>query len=430
MSNTKNISTTPLEEMPKVQRRILIIGFVWPEPKSSAAGTRVLQLIELFLKGNYKITFATACAKSDNAFDLKSIGVAVESIVLNDTSFDTFITKLNPNVVVFDRFMTEEQFGWRVAENCPKALKILDTEDLHGLRKGRQKAFKDKKPFDKTYLFNDVAHREIASIYRCDITLIISEAEMKILKTDFQINRTIIYYLPLLADLISEEEQNSSPKFNEREHFITIGNFLHEPNLQSVHYLKKTIWPLIREALPEAELHIYGAYVPQKINDLNNKKEGFLIKGFVDDVPKVMKAAKVCLAPLQFGAGLKGKLIDAMKNGTPSGMTTIAAEGLFDKAISGFIEDDAVLFAEKAIALYSKEALWKFGKHYGFACINKRFKKTKFEEKFLLKVEDLQDNLEANRLNNFTGKMLQHNKLQSTKYMSKWIEEKNLKAKK
>ena len=228
-----------------------------------------------------------------------------------------------------------------------------------------------------------------------------------------------------MVDAISEEEQELSPKFENREHFITIGNFLHEPNVQMVNYLKKTIWPLIRTALPKAELHVYGAYESKKISDLNNAKDGFFVKGFVDDVNQVMKAAKVCLAPLQFGAGLKGKLIDAMKNGTPCGMSTIAAEGLFDKAISGFIEDDPILFAEKAVELYSKEALWKFGKHYGFSCVNKRFKKSKFQEKFLLKIEEHISDLQVNRLNNFTGQMLQYNNLQSTKYMSKWIEEKN-----
>jgi len=411
-----------------MSKSTLIIGFVWPEPKSSAAGSRMLQLIELFIEGKYKVTFVTACAKSDNAFDLKSIGVSVESIALNDPSFDKFIKKLNPNIVVFDRFLIEEQFGWRVTENCPDALKILDTEDLHSLRKGRQNASKDEKLFDKTYLFNEVAYREISSIYRCDISLIISDAEMKILKSDFQMNRNLIHYLPFLMDPISEEAQEASPKFEDRNHFITIGNFLHEPNVQSVRYLKEIIWPLIRKALPEAQIHIYGAYASQKITDLNNEKEGFIIKGFAENVDNVMQKAKVCLAPLQFGAGLKGKLIDAMKNGTPCGMSTIAAEGLFDKAISGFIEDDPTLFAEKAIELYTKEALWKFGKHYGFSCINKRFKKAKFDEKFLLKIEDVQANLEADRLNNFTGKMLQHNALQSTKYMSKWIEEKNSKS--
>ena len=148
--------------------QLLIIGFVWPEPKSSAAGTRMLQLIEVFQQEGYKIVFASPCAKSDNAFNLEAIGVTQVSIELNNASFDDYIKQLNPEIVMFDRFMMEEQFGWRVTEHCPNALKILDTEDLHCLRKGRQQAYKEGGVFDKTYLLSDVAKREIASIYRCD----------------------------------------------------------------------------------------------------------------------------------------------------------------------------------------------------------------------------------------------------------------------
>ena len=151
-------------------KKLLIIGFVWPEPKSSAAGGRMMQLIDVFQSQNYDITFASPCAKSDNAFNLESIGVTQTTIALNNSSFDAFVKTLNPTVVMFDRFMMEEQFGWRVSEQCPNAVKILDTEDLHSLRKGRHQAFKDDKPFDKTYLFSDIAKREIASIYRCDLS--------------------------------------------------------------------------------------------------------------------------------------------------------------------------------------------------------------------------------------------------------------------
>ena len=95
------------------------------------------------------------------------------------------LLNLNPDVVLFDRFMIEEQFGWRVTEQCPNAVKLLDTEDLHCLRKGRHQAFKDKQPFTDDYLFNDFAKREIASILRCDVTLMISEFEMELLSKNF-----------------------------------------------------------------------------------------------------------------------------------------------------------------------------------------------------------------------------------------------------
>ncbi|MFG6686094.1 glycosyltransferase [Mariniflexile sp. HNIBRBA6329] len=415
-----------------MKKEILIIGFVWPEPKSSAAGSRMMQLIYFFQSKDYQITFASPCAKSDHAFNLESIGVSQITIHLNHSSFDGFVKNLNPDIVMFDRFMMEEQFGWRVAEQCPDALRILDTEDLHCLRKGRHQAFKDGNAFDTSYLFNDVAKREIASIYRCDLSLIISEVEMEILKNQFKVPNDLLVYLPFMLDGISKESIQKLPKFEDRQHFITIGNFLHEPNYNAILYLKDTIWPLMRKQLPKAELHIYGAYASEKVNQLHNQKEGFLIKGFVDDVNEVMQQAKVCLAPIRFGAGLKGKLVDAMQNGTPCITTSIGAEGMFGPEISrlyvnGFIEDEPGVFANKAVQLYEHKNLWYEKQQNGFQIINKRFNKVEMQQQLALVLEETAKQLHNKRLNNFTGQMLQHHTMQSTKFMSKWIEEKNRK---
>lgn len=407
-------------------KKLLIIGFVWPEPKSSAAGSRMLQLIQQFQNQNFDITFATTANESDKAFDLSSIGVKTENTELNNSSFDKFIKHLNPDVVVFDRFMTEEQFGWRVSEQCSDAIRLLDTEDFHGLRKGRELALKADDEFSTHYLQNDTTKREIASMYRCDMSLIISEAEVEILTNQFKIDKNLLYYLPFLLNPISEKNINSLPKFEDRQHFVTIGNFLHPPNYDAVLHLKHTIWPLIKQQLPKIELHIYGAYLQEKAKQLHKSKDGFFIHGFVKDVSEVMQSAKVCLASLRYGAGLKGKLVDAMQNGTPTIMSSIAAEGLFgEQDPNGFIENDAEAFAKKAIALYTDETLWKTKQQNGFKVLNLRFQASKFESDFKNRITELSKNLEQHRQQNFTGKLLMHHTLQSTKYMSKWIEEKN-----
>ncbi|MGB1309402.1 MAG: glycosyltransferase family 4 protein [Oceanihabitans sp.] len=409
--------------MPK---QLLIIGYVWPEPKSSAAGSRMLQLIHTFKKLGYKITFATPCAKSENAFDLNTLAIPAVNIALNCASFDAFVKELNPNVVVFDRFMMEEQFGWRVAENCPNALRILDTEDLHFLRKARQQAFKEKKPFSETYLYPEIAKREIASIYRCDFSLIISETEMELLQKQFNIDISLLHYLPFIEAAITENEIAQLPKIESRKHFITIGNFLHEPNYNALLYLKESIWPLIRKQLPKAQVLNYGAYASAKITQLHNEKEGFLIQGFVENAAVAMQEARVCLAPIRFGAGLKGKLIDAMQNGTPSVQTTIAAEGMYGNLKpNGFIADKAQEFADKAVALYTNETLWQEKQQNGFTVINQRFNKAVHEEKFSSKLQEAIQQMANNRQQNFIGQMLQHHTMQSTKYLSKWIAAKN-----
>ena len=410
-----------------MKKKLLVIGFVWPEPKSSAAGSRMLQIIAQFQNQGYEIEFSSAAKISDNSFNLKTINVKTKPILLNDSSFDAFVKDLNPNVVLFDRFMTEEQYGWRVAEQCPNAVRILDTEDFHGLRKAREVALKENDNVSLEYLQNDITKREIASIYRCDLSLIISEAEIDILIHQFKIDKSLLYYLPFLLEPISESETKQLPKFEAREHFITIGNFLHAPNYDAVLYLKQTIWPLIRQQLPKAELHIYGAYESQKVTQLNNKKDGFLIKGFAEDVNEVMQNAKVCLASLRFGAGLKGKLIDAMQNGTPCVMSSIAAEGMFGNLeANGFIDDNPDAFANKAVELYSNFEIWKQHQENGFKVLNQRFSQLDFEAEFSSHIESLCENLKTHRQQNFIGQLFMHQTMQSTKYMSKWIEAKNI----
>jgi len=405
--------------------KLLIIGFVWPEPKSSAAGSRMMQLIHLFLSEGYQIIFASACAKSEKAFNLHSLGVTQTEIELNNSSFDDFIVDLKPDIVLFDRFMMEEQFGWRVAEHCPNALRILDTEDLHCLRKAREQAFKDNQPCDKTYLFRDIAKREIASIYRSDLSLMISEAEMAILKDEFGVTETLLHYMPFLIEDLNDETIEQLPSYKERQHFVTIGNFLHPPNLDAVKFLKESIWPSIRAKLKDAELHVYGAYVSDKVKQYEDAKNGLYIKGFAKSVHEVMANARVCLSPLRFGAGLKGKFFDAMQNGTPFITTAIGVEGIVDTNAYNFVNDEVDAIVSHAITLYQKELVWKEQQELGFSILSKRFHKTTHTRKFLNTLEQSLTNKDANRLQNFTGAMLNHHAMQSTKYMSRWIEEKN-----
>jgi glycosyltransferase involved in cell wall biosynthesis len=412
-----------------VKLHVLIIGFVFPEPNSSAAGARMVQLISFFKEKGFDVTFASPAMDSDFMIDLNSLGVTKKSITLNCSSFDVFVKELNPTIVLFDRFMIEEQFGWRVAENCPDALRLLDTEDLHCLRLARQKAFKENRPFSTDdVLVEAVAKREIASILRCDISLIIAEYEIELLQTVFKIDANLLYYLPLLLDSIEDSIIQKLPSFEDRNHFVFIGNFLHEPNWNAVQYLKETIWPLIKNQMPEAIIQIYGAYPSQKVAQLHQSKQGFHIMGRADNAQEVVRNARVVLAPLRFGAGIKGKLVEAMQCGTPSGTTTIGAESMHgDLTWNGFIADDAQVFADKAIALYQDKNLWLKAQENGFEIIEKRYLKTLFVDAFVKHILDTQTHLKQHRLGNFMGSLLLHHTLTSTKYMSRWIEEKNRK---
>lgn len=406
-------------------KNLLVIGYVWPEPTSSAAGSRMMQLLDFFLQKKYKITFATPAAETGNQADLKSKGIKTEEIRVNDSAFDELLKKLKPQIVLFDRFMMEEQFGWRVDQNCPEALKILDTEDLHFLRKSREAAWKKSIPEEEVFKDSELARREIAAIYRCDLSLIISKAEMKLLQEKFNVPENLLLYLPLLFEKQKIDEK-ITPGFENRKDFMHIGSFLHEPNWNAVLYLKEKLWPKIRQKRPEAELKIYGSYPSQKAWNLHKPTEGFHIMGKAEDAAEVFKQTRLLLAPLQFGAGLKGKLLEAMRYGTPSITTPLGAEGIADaENWPGAVCKTDEEFVEKAVEIYQNPEKWSFSQKRGFEVLKKNFNSSQFLKNFSEKIELLQKNLKDHRRSNFTGEMLKHHLHKSTYYLSRFIEEKN-----
>ena len=110
-----------------MHKNLLIIGNVWPEPDSTAAGRRMLQLIDAFQDHEHKITFVSPASKTDHSLHLDKLNIPTFEIQLNNASFNALLKEIQPDIVLFDRFLTEEQFGWRVSEICPQAIRILDT---------------------------------------------------------------------------------------------------------------------------------------------------------------------------------------------------------------------------------------------------------------------------------------------------------------
>ncbi|MEP7728467.1 glycosyltransferase [Marinomonas primoryensis] len=404
--------------------RLLVIGYVWPEPNSSAAGSRMMQLLNCFYKNQWQISFASPAQQTDHMADLSTLGIQTEHIELNNTSFDHYITDKKPHIVIFDRFMMEEQFGWRVEKFSPDSLRVLNTEDLHSLRQARHLALKQNRVFQTEDLYNDHGIREIAAIHRCDLTLMISEMETKLLIDKFQVPETHVYHLPFM--LPAPTKINALTPFEERQHFISIGNFRHAPNWDAVLQLKTDIWPKIRKRLPKAELHIYGAYPPPKATQLHNAKEGFLVKGWAEDAQEVMQNARICLAPLRFGAGIKGKLVEAMQMGTPSITTQIGAEAMHGLLPwNGVITDNIETFIDAAVSLYEDKTNWLLMQKNGHEILQSRYQAQEWEPKLINRLQ-LQTKLkESLRKKHFLGLMLRHHSLKSTQYMSQWIELKN-----
>ena len=410
--------------------KVLWIALVWPEPESSAAGVRTTQLIMALKDAGHVVKVCSPCRDNDYRTRLEQQGIATASFAPNDPAFDAYLLAEQPEVVFFDRFMAEEQFAWRVREHCPEAVRILDTIDLHSLRRARHKALKENRAvleLNNDDLSSEDAIREVSAIYRSDLSLIVSDAEIQLLREHYHVPDELLS----LSRLFYPTQKNL-PDFQSRKDFVVIGNFNHPPNADSYRVLQQGLWKKIRNKLSdlgqeEAELHIYGSYPSQEFLQQDDAKSGFRVKGWAEDSMETIKQYRVNLAPLRFGAGVKGKIAEGWAAGTPCIGTSIAAEGLTqDLPFGGFVEDDWDQFAAKAAALYLDRDLWAQAQAKGSQIIRELYNKGQNVAAFLKSLEDAIENRNQRRLRNFVGTMLWHHQHRSTEFFSRWIEVKNL----
>lgn len=410
---------------------VLILGYVWPEPNSSAAGLRGWNLIRAFQRVGWKVVFGSSGRWNEHAEALKMQGLEARSVEPNDPSFDRFVAELSPDYVIFDRFMIEEQFGWRVAEHSPASVRVLDTIDLHFLRRAREAALKadsSQESLDRVFcaeidLQGEDFHRELAAIHRSDLTLILSSFEMTLLQDRFRVDPSL---LQLWTLGYPEPLPEQAPSFENRRDFSMIGNFRHAPNRDGILWFRKEIWPRIRRALPDAEAHIYGAYAPKDMMSLDDERGGFRMWGWAPDPHEALRPYRVNLAPLRFGAGIKGKIADGWCVGTPVVSTPIGREGMDDTGPwGGETACTAEEFAEKSIQLYQDQARWQEAQRNGYRLLQELFSETRNEGILISALERARQELASRRKSNWIGGMLQHHLHRSTTYFSKWIELKN-----
>lgn len=396
--------------------RILYCCYVWPEPESSAAGHRNRTLIQAFLNiPNVKLSILSGAMRNQAFENLERSleGRAdLEVFDVNDSQQEAWILKQDPTVVVFDRFISEEQRSWRIKKLCPQALRIVDSQDLHFVRGARQKQI----PFSE----EPGLLRELASVYRSDQFWVISDAELNILTEQFQIPASKIRYIPLYYSV--NGENSSIRPHRERKDFLFIGNFRHAPNLDAIHFLAQEIWPQVRKRLPGAQVHIYGAHPPANIWKLQNEKAGFLICGPAKDSGKLFESYRVNLAPLRFGAGLKGKILEGFTKSLPCVSTPIGAEGIGGESeFAGEICSQPEEFIEACVELYANEVEWERQSKRALHLMQNRFSADTWEPRVR---EILQ---EGHSTVDWISEILWQQQFRSTEFFSRWIEEKNKK---
>lgn len=406
--------------------KLLYLASVWPEITSTAAGLRSWSVLRACLEAGWSISCTSPATLNPHTADLNQVGISLQQLQENDPAFDTFVRDLQPDYVFFDRFTTEEKFGWRVEDNCPSAVRVLDTQDLHFLRQAREQALKQGASIQavkecKFELLTELALRELASLYRCDLTLIISSFELALLTHELQVPSDLL----ALSQFAYLDSAIPSPEFERRADFMLIGSFLHPPNVDGLFWLKKEIWPLIHAELPKARVHVYGSYPTKQAMQATDKKAGFIVEGPVVDQFEALRRHRVNLAPLRFGAGIKGKVSDGWFCGTPLVGTSIAAEGMvedIERQWGGAIADDPQTFAREAVRLYRDPEAWRAASQRGSTAMHELYSQQVFNNALMSALMSARKRLAERRRANVTGALLRHHQHRSTKYLSQYIE--------
>lgn len=387
-----------------------------------------MQLIEAFRDEGWQVQVCSPCLPNPHRDRLEAQGIATAHFEPNDSRFDAFVRELQPELVIFDRFMIEEQFSWRVREQCPEALRVLDTCDLHSLRRLRQqKTAKGQSALvlEDGELQTDDLLRELSSIYRSDLSLVVSDFELAWLRERFGLPEELVELCRIFYP-----EPRAGLGFAERRDFAIIGNFRHAPNLDAYRLLQRELWQKIRSRLAgpdaRAELHVFGAYPTKELMDLDCAETGFRVKGWAPDARETLGRYRINLAPLRFGAGIKGKILDGWAAGTPCVATAVGAEGLHEGLpFGGAIpqaEGDWDAFAASAAALYSDFSRWERARQDGMEILKLRFGQRAVTEALSARLRRLVAEKHKMRERNFVGAMLWHHGARSTEYFSRWIE--------
>ena len=414
----------------------MLISYVWPEPQSSAAGLRDLHLIEALSRAGYRVVIASAAqnkAGKDSCEYWASTreNLQVHPILLNHSSFDAWISELKPDLVIFDRFVTEEQFGWRVRQAYPKAVTILDTQDLHFLRASREEALRHEinagrwervvagTPADWE---RDLVCRELAAIYRVDLAWLVSDFERQLLVDEFHLESRRLFVSRFAYPKRTWLDSAALEDFGARSGFVQLGNFRHPPNLDAFRWMRQQVWPRIRQLLPRAELHVFGAYPTQEVMEANDPRVGFRVHGPAPELSGVFEGRRVSLAPLRFGAGIKGKISDSWWHGVPVVSTSIGVEGMGSpKEWGGLIADDVESFAQSCVKLHESPSDWAQLRANAGRILDDQLSEQRFFTDLVQSVA-LAEESHRQSSRDWVRNMLNHSTLDAYRYFGKWLE--------
>ncbi|KQY49668.1 glycosyltransferase [Lysobacter sp. Root494] len=360
---TKSVSVTDHH----YRQTVLVVDALTPRPDRDSGSLRMVNLMRLLHDEGAHVVFLPANHARDGQYTeaLGQLGV--------ETWFEPWSGSTPGwlrehgdrfDAVVLSRHYVARDFLPLIRKHARRARVVFDSVDLHYLRERRGAEVSGNARAQRAA--EQTRALELDVIRRSDVTLVVSEVEKRLLAIDAP---------DATVEVLSNLHQIAGPglRFEERDDLVFVGGFRHPPNVDAVHWFASSVFPHIRERLPGVRFHCIGDDVPDEIAALASQP-GVIVHGHVPDIAPYMDGARIAVAPLRFGAGVKGKVNLSMAHGQPVVATSCAVEGMHLRAGEDvLVADDAMAFAEAVVQAYLDETLWQRLAENGLLNVERHF---------------------------------------------------------
>jgi len=339
-------------QTPQYRVQVLVIDHSLPTPDLDSGSLRMLEIVKAIRRRGHHVAFLAEglAHRQPYAQNMQRLGVEV----VHQPFYRSVIDYLDQHgrefdLVIVSRADIASRYLETVRSLAPQAKAVFDTVDLCFLREARAAVILDDPSLCPAA--ERRKQQELGLAKKYDATMVVSPIEKGILEAECPGIKVIL--LPNIMDIPSIEP----PGFDARRDLVFIGGFGHPPNVDAVVYFVERILPRIVEKLPDVVFQIVGSNMPAEIRRLTGEHVRAL--GYVPDVRPIFDKSRVAVAPIRFGAGVKGKVNQSMAHGVPTVVSTIAAEGMhLAHELNAMIADDPAGFADAVVRLYTCQDLW------------------------------------------------------------------------
>jgi glycosyltransferase involved in cell wall biosynthesis len=334
------------------QRQVLVVDVQTPHPDRDSASLRLFNLMRMLRDEGAHVVFLPADLRHEDGYTQALQQIGVEAWYAPHAGrVPAWLREHGPRFerVLLCRHYVASEFLPLVRRFAPQARVLFDTVDLHYLRERRAAELGGDPALLRAAL--RTRRLELDLVARSDVTLVVSEAERALLRVDAPHSE-----VEVLSNL--HDVAGAGLPFAQRGDLVFVGGFRHPPNADAARWFIDAVFPRVRAALPGVRFHCIGGDVPPDIRERGDH-DGVVIHGHVADIAPYMDGCRISVAPLRFGAGVKGKVNLAMAHGQPVVATGCAVEGMH--LVDGrdvLVADDADGFAAQTVRLYRDQALW------------------------------------------------------------------------